>query len=46
MNSKAKTETLQVVEASENNLKNISVSIPHNALTVIAGFDHHSLRFS
>jgi len=37
MKSKAKTESLQVVEASENNLKNVSVSIPHNSLTVITG---------
>jgi len=35
--SKSKNNILQVIEASENNLQNISVDIPHNALTVITG---------
>jgi len=35
--SQSKREVLQVVEASEHNLQNISVEIPHNALTVITG---------
>ena len=35
--SKSKNNKLQVVEASEHNLQNISVDIPHNALTVITG---------
>ncbi|PLW94037.1 MAG: excinuclease ABC subunit A, partial [Marinilabiliales bacterium] len=35
--NKPKTRSLEVTEASENNLKKVSVSIPHNSLTVITG---------
>ena len=34
---KPKPNTLQISNASENNLKNIDVNIPHNSLTVITG---------
>lgn len=33
----APVETIELVGARENNLKNISVSIPHRELTVITG---------
>ena len=34
---KKEKDTLQVLDASENNLKHVDVSIPHHSLTVITG---------
>ncbi|MFK5894796.1 MAG: hypothetical protein QM504_16375, partial [Pseudomonadota bacterium] len=33
----SKNQVLSVIGASENNLKDIDVTIPHNSLTVITG---------
>ena len=37
MNEFSEDKTLEILGARENNLKNISVRIPHNSLTVITG---------
>ena len=35
--SRKNNSRLQVIGASENNLKNIDIQIPHNSITVITG---------